>query len=113
MVVAIAIPAEDDDGVGARLRRGFAAVKRASDGMCRITTIIEHQVWVASRPAEPALDFRKLLLQNRAHNAFRGLPVGVGRGGGDVGFALQALSQFGIASAHMTAQCVSAGSFIL
>lgn len=113
MVVAIAIPAKNDDRVRARLRCGFAAVQGVSDGMCRIATIIEHQVGVASRPAEPALDFRSLFLQNRGHNAFRGLPVGVGRGGGDVGFTVQALSQFSIASAHMTAQCVSPGSFIL
>ena len=113
MVVAIAIPAKHDDRVRARLRCGFAAVQGASDGMCRITTIIEHQVGVASGPAEPALDFRRLFLQNRAHNAFRGFPVGVGGGGGDVGFTLQALSQFSITSAHMTAQCVSPCSFIL
>lgn len=111
--MALAIPAKNDDRVRARLRCGVAAVKGASDGMCRIAAIIEHQVGVASGPAEPALDFRSLFLQSRAHNAFRGLPVGVGRSGGDVGFTLQALSQFRIASAHMTAQCVSPGSFIL
>ena len=88
-------------------------MKRAPDRMAGITTIIQYQVRVPARPIQPPLDSGLSFLQNRSHHVLSSLAVGVRRCGRDVRFLVQAISQLTIASAHVTAQCVSTRRLVL
>src|ERR1700674_2735513 len=74
--------------------------------------IVEHQVRMASRAAQPALNAVLRFGHGGSNGMFRGGTVGVCRSAGGAGLALHSLAQFVVSLPHMLAQNVSAGSLV-
>src|ERR1700686_1428579 len=75
--------------------------------------VVEHQVRVPSRAAQPALNAILRFGDRGSYGVFRGGAVGVCRSAGDVGLALHSLAQFVVSLPHMLSQNGSAGSLVL
>ena len=113
MVVAIAIPLENDDGVGARLGLVIAAVYGASNRMAGIAVIVDDKVGVSAVAVEPAVDFRLILLESNTHGEFGSGAVGVGRSGRDVALVAQALAKLVVGASNVFLESVASGGFVL
>src|ERR1700678_557705 len=93
------------------MRLRFAAVDGAPDR--RRTVVVEHQIGVAARAVQPALDTILRCCDGRAHGSFSGLPVGVGRSAGYAALSLHALAQLIVGLADVLAENMAAGGFVL
>src|ERR1700678_1922667 len=93
------------------MRLAFAAVDGAPHR--GRTVVVDHQVGMAARAVQPALDTLLRSCESRAHGSFSGLAVGVGGSAGDAAFPFHALAQLIISLPHVLAENVAAGGFIL
>src|ERR1700686_967446 len=97
------------------MRARMRVVLAAIDGSAyrNRAVVVEHQVRMASRAAQPALNSGLRFGDGGSHGVLRGVAVGVCRSAGDAGLALHSLAQFVVSLPHMLAQNVSAGSLVL
>src|SRR5580692_4751320 len=84
----------------------FSAIHAAADR--NVAIIVQYQVWMSPRLAEPALDLPLRLCDRRTDDMFGGGAVCIGRSAGDVTFPLEALAQLLLGLSHMLAQNMSA-----
>lgn len=78
-----------------------------------IPIVVKNQIGTPALAIEPTLKFIAILLKGGADGKFGGLAIGVGRCGGDVTFAIEALPELVVGAAHMFAKGVTAGIFVL
>lgn len=107
-----AVPLQHNYSLGAGFDLIFTPAEGASEGMRGIAVVIKHQVRVPVA-FEPMRNLRALVGDRRSHRSFCAGPV-VPRGGcGDVSLSMEPLSEFIVGTAHMFAQRVTAGGFVL
>jgi len=94
----------------AHARLVFTAIHAAPNRT--VAVIVEHQVRMSPRLAEPVLDFALRLRNGRSHSMLRGRAVGVGRRTGNIPFPFQTLAQLLFRLPNMLSQNVSALSLI-
>src|SRR5580700_3225806 len=89
----------------------FSAIHAAADR--NVAIIVQYQIWMSPRLAEPALDLPLRLCDRRTDDMLGGGAVGIGRGASDITFPLEALPELLLSLSHMFAQNVSAMSLVL
>ncbi len=102
-------PAQNNFGVGTRLRGGRAAMEGTTNWL--IAVIVEDKVRMPASACHPFFYARLALLEGISDGSFRSGFVGVSRGRGDV-LVGEALAQFLVGSAHMFTESVAARAFV-
>src|SRR5271170_982479 len=91
-----------DQRVRARTGMDLTPIHSAANRV--FTIVVQYQVRMPARAAEPVLDFALRLCDRRAHGMLGGGTVGIGRRAGNVALPLQTLAQLLFSLSHVFAQ---------
>ncbi len=78
-----------------------------------IAVIVDYEIGMTSRAAQPTIDALAILLERDAYGGFSGGAIGPGGGGADIALAAKTLAQLVVGTADVFAQGVAAGGFVL
>ena len=93
------------------MRSALATIDGAADRA--IAVVVEHQVRMSTRSAQPALDSILRRGDRSAHSTLGGRTVGISRRARNARLALQSLAQLVVSLSHVLAQDVPARSLVL
>jgi len=78
-----------------------------------IAVIVDNEIGVTPRTAQPTIDGLAIPLERIAHGGFGGGAIDPGRGGADIALAAETLAEFVVGTADVLAEGVAAGRFVL